>query len=183
MASRAWRMVKTARSEIGYREGRNNDTKYGRWYGMNNAPWCAIFLSWCAKQSGNTDVFPKHAYTPAGVSWFKERGRIRKKPKKGDIWYSFNGSLNRIAHVGIVESVRKDGRIVTIEGNSNTSGSREGTGVVRNVRRIKRGDVLARPKYAPARVFDMKALVSAAKKNKRAFATLKALSKKHKFPL
>lgn len=29
-------LVKTALSQVGYKEGRNNDNKYGKWMGVNN---------------------------------------------------------------------------------------------------------------------------------------------------
>ena len=31
-------MLEAALSQLGYTEGSNNDTKYGRWYGLNNQP-------------------------------------------------------------------------------------------------------------------------------------------------
>lgn len=32
-------------AEVGYTEGPNNDTKFGKWYGLNNQPWCAMSAS------------------------------------------------------------------------------------------------------------------------------------------
>lgn len=32
-------------AEIGYTEGPNNDTKFGKWYGLNHQPWCAMSAS------------------------------------------------------------------------------------------------------------------------------------------
>jgi len=128
-------VVAAARAEIGYREGPNNDTKYGRWYGLNNNTWCAMFGSWVAHTTGALDIIPKHAYTPAGAQWFKSRGRWGSIPKVGAIvYFNFPGDgVDRISHVGIVEAVW-DGSIVTIEGNTNADGGREGNGVYRKVR-------------------------------------------------
>jgi hypothetical protein len=144
----AAQVVSVARSQLGYKEGRNNDTKYGRWYGLNHNPWCAMFVSWVAAKAGATKIIPKHAYTPAGAQWFKNRGQWYSKPRVGDIvYFDFpNDGVGRISHVGIVESVLSDGSIITIEGNTNGAGSREGDGVYRKKRKVGiKG--YGRPKY------------------------------------
>lgn len=144
----AAQVISVARSQIGYREGANNDTKYGRWYGMNKTPWCAIFVSWVAYKAGATKIIPRHAYTPAGAQWFKDRGQWHSRPRVGDIvYFDFpNDGVNRISHVGIVEAVLADGSIMTIEGNTNSVGSREGNGVWRKIRKVGiKG--YGRPKY------------------------------------
>ena len=40
--------VQTALDEEGYEEGSDGYTKYGSWYGLANADWCVMFISWCA---------------------------------------------------------------------------------------------------------------------------------------
>jgi hypothetical protein len=35
-----------------YTEGTNNDTIFGKRYGMNNQPWCAMFVSGCFDDAG-----------------------------------------------------------------------------------------------------------------------------------
>lgn len=131
-------VLRVARSQIGYTEGRNDWTKYGAWYGLNNKPWCAMFVSWVAYKAGASKIIPRHAYTPAGADWFKERKRWGTKPRVGAIvYFNFPGDgVNRISHVGIVEAVKADGSIVTIEGNTNASGSRLGSGVYRKIRKV-----------------------------------------------
>jgi len=144
----AAKVISVARSQIGYREGANNNTKYGKWYGLNNQPWCAMFVSWVAAQAGASKIIPKHAYTPAGAQWFKDRGQWHSSPRAGDIVYFDcpGDGVNRISHVSIVEAVQKDGSIITIEGNTNSAGSREGNGVWRKVRKTGiKG--YGRPKY------------------------------------
>ena len=39
-------------AEEGYTEGPNNDTIFGKRYGMNNQPWCAMFVSGCFDDAG-----------------------------------------------------------------------------------------------------------------------------------
>jgi hypothetical protein len=44
-----------AEEELDYVEGENNDTKYGKWYGLNFNPWCAMFVSWVFNKAGEID--------------------------------------------------------------------------------------------------------------------------------
>ena len=37
-------VIRRAEAELGYKEGRNNSNKYGKWFGMNNVSWCCIFV-------------------------------------------------------------------------------------------------------------------------------------------
>ena len=109
MAASAQAVLDVARSQIGYREGPNNDTKYGAWYGLNNQPWCAMFVSWCAAQVSALDIIPKHAWTPAGAQWFQQQGRWGGAPQSGAIvYFDFPGGFNGVEHVGIVETVEGD---------------------------------------------------------------------------
>lgn len=132
------RVLNTARSQLGYREGANNSTKYGLWYGLNHQPWCAIFLSWVAAKAKVSRIIPKHAYTPAGADWFKARDAWGHKPRVGAVVYYDTAGLGRISHVGIVEKVLPGGAWYAIEGNTNAAGSREGR-VVRRQRRTTTG--------------------------------------------
>ena len=112
-------LLKAAYNEEGYKEGPNNDTKFGDWYGLPNAEWCAMFVSWCSNQAGiPTTIIPKYAAVSAGMAWYQERGLFEYKedyvPKTGDlIFFKSNGA----SHTGIVISC--DGNTVyTIEGNT-----------------------------------------------------------------
>jgi hypothetical protein len=154
------RILTAAASQIGYREGRsdsgiwNNDNAYGLWYGMNGVSWCAEFVSWCADQAGYLGVIiPRHAYTPTGWNWFKNRGLTANAPQPGYIVYVYgyvaSEGRSRVHHVGLVERVLDDGYIQTIEGNTNDSGSSQGNGVYRLRRRFEPSRLLlARPNYA-----------------------------------
>lgn len=123
-------LLRVARSQLGYREGANNNNKFGRWYGMNHAPWCDMFVSWCANECGALKIVGKFAYTPYHADWFHKHGRWGSKPRVGAIiFFDWGGShkISAIDHVGIVEAVRK-GSVVTIEGNTDNR-------VMRRVRR------------------------------------------------
>jgi peptidoglycan hydrolase-like protein with peptidoglycan-binding domain len=147
--------LKVARSQLGYVEGNNNDTKFGKWYGMNHQPWCDMFVSWCGAQSGGGDIIGKFASTVVHANWFKKAERWGKSPKVGSIvFFDFpNDGVDRISHVGIVEAVRSDGRITTIEGNTSSgeSGSQaNGGGVYRRNRAVSSVVGYGYPNYASA---------------------------------
>jgi hypothetical protein len=102
-----------------YKEGTNNDTVFGKWYGLNHNPWCDMFISYCGDKSGNASVIGKFAYTPAHVNWFKARKQWGETPKVGAIvFYDWNGD-GLADHVGIVKSYT-DTTITTYEGNTSS---------------------------------------------------------------
>lgn len=140
--------IAVATSQVGYREGENNDTVFGAWYPMNHEAWCAMFMSWVAEQSGCRAIVPKHAYTPAGADWFQDRGQWSYTPHVGDIVYYDISGLGRISHTGTVTAVHEDGTWTACEGNTNDGGSREGNGVYLKRRSTvgTRGG-FGRPKY------------------------------------
>lgn len=131
-------LLKVARSQLGIREGAGGWTKYGAAYetrkhanGFDSAAWCDMFVGWCAAQAGVLKVVGDFAYTPYHADWFRDAGRWGQAPRKGAIvFYDWAGSHNigAIDHVGIVEAIRADGSVVTIEGNTSNA-------VMRRVRR------------------------------------------------
>ena len=134
-------IVAVAAKEIGYKEYQNNNNKYGVWYGMNNQPWCAIFVSWCAAQIGvlgannQSGIIPRTAWVPDYQTYYSGKGLYRPKgsytPRPGDIiLYGSN------SHVGLVEQV-SNGKVITIEGNTSANGnSSNGDGVYRRTRSL-----------------------------------------------
>lgn len=112
-------MLDAARSQLGYHEGPNNNTKFGKWYGMNFEPWCDMFMSWCGDQAKDAAGVGHFAYTPDHVQWFKSHTRWGSVPKVGAlVFFKWPGFSNHICdHVGLVESVEPTNLIVTLEGN------------------------------------------------------------------
>lgn len=129
-------LLAVARTQLGTVEqpAGSNRVKYGEWYGMNGSAWCAMFVSWCAANSGNADVVPRFAYTPAGAAWFQQKSSWSESPTVGAIVFYDTANMGRISHVGIVEQVLADGRWYAIEGNTNGQGSRTGGEVRRQLR-------------------------------------------------
>jgi len=135
MRGTARQMISVAEAEVGYLEknsnsmlhdktanaGAKNYTKYGAWYGLNPAEWCAMFVSWCADSAGvGPDVIPRHASCSDGITKFKRLGRwhVRSgyEPKAGDIVYFTKNGVSP-CHVGLVVNT-SDSRIYTVEGNT-----------------------------------------------------------------
>lgn len=111
-------IVLVAKSQIGNTGG----SKYWKWYGFNSrVEWCAIFVSWCANESGDLDkTIPKFAGTYEGEMWFKHHDKWKGKnytPSPGDLIFFDWQQNGGVDHVGIVEKV-EDGKVYTIEGNS-----------------------------------------------------------------
>ena len=115
-------LVAVAQSQVGNVGG----APYWSWYGFSSrVEWCAIFVSWCADQCGLLDsgAIPRFSGVGTGVNWFHSRGQWLSgsaTPEPGMlIFFKWYGSDATIAdHVGIVERV-ENGRVYTIEGNSN----------------------------------------------------------------
>ena len=154
-------VLKIACSELGVEENSegSNLTKYGRWYGMDGEPWCAMFVSYCFNFAGLplSSTTPKgFAYCPFGVEFFKAKNQFYQTPKVGDVVFFDwpNQGESRAEHVGIVEKVISDRHIISIEGNTSTSDNTNGGEVMRQERR---GDCIVgygRPKYDDVSVFE-----------------------------
>lgn len=125
-------IIEVAKKEIGTIEGpKDNETKYGKWSGVNFQPWCQSFVSWCAFTSGlDAKKYPKTASTVAAADFFKKNNRWadarNDDPTPGDwIFFDFpDDGVNRISHVGLCIKNNGDGTIQVIEGN--TSGTAKG---------------------------------------------------------
>lgn len=165
----AKQFVAMAASQIGTMEGRddsgnwNNLTKYGKWYGMDGVAWCGIFVSWVAFMVGGLgSLVPKYASCWHGLKWFRDRDQSGNwPPQAGDIFIMreyhpglWNSDADGWAtiHTGIVEKYLGNGRVQTIEGNTNNGGSAQGNGVYRLVRQDSQDGkrfIYCRPKWAP----------------------------------
>jgi hypothetical protein len=151
-------MLKVASGEVGVLEdppGSNRGPRvdeYLRAAGLDPAdgsfPWCAAFVFWCAAQATRTPGLGSNPVVrTAGVltHWrLAGQAGIRRivsadatadpaRLHPGMIFImDFGGGAG---HTGLVEAV-DGGRIVTIEGNTNDGGSRDGIGVFRRARKI-----------------------------------------------
>ena len=126
----AEKMANVAAHELSWgfhEDNANNITPYGEWYGMNGEPWCAMFVSWCAKQAGILDGYgvskvPRFAYCPYGVEWYRTRKKFYRanndyKVRLGDTVFFWNTTDNAVGHTGIVVAATTT-TITSIEGNA-----------------------------------------------------------------
>jgi hypothetical protein len=134
----------TYTSQIGVKEtlGKNDSHQiraYLKVTGFDQpVAWCAAFVSYCFTENGIDN--PKSAWSP---SWFPpdrviySKGQpLKIKPLKADVFGVYYANMKRIAHVGFVDSWPQGDYAITVEGNTNDNGSREGDGVYRK-RRLK----------------------------------------------
>ncbi len=131
-------VVDIAKSQIGYKEIGDNSTMYGKWYGLDRQPWCAIFVSWCYNQAGlgNNIVAQKSkgfASCDAGLKWFAKRNKLVPvgEAREGDIvFFQFDKDAEP-DHVGIVtKNMKKLKTLRTVEGNTSDKGSQANGGAV-----------------------------------------------------
>lgn len=107
-------LVEVALEEVGYTNGSNSDNKYGKWYGLNNNPYSAMFVSWCFAKIGASElveVSSKKGFASCNICY--EHLSKNSEPckwwlvKKGDlVFYDFDG-VGRATHMGIVVGVRR----------------------------------------------------------------------------
>jgi cell wall-associated NlpC family hydrolase len=151
--------IATPYADQHYKEGANNDSIFGKWYGLNNQPWCAMFVSYCFNKAGAGTLVaatsPKgFASCSAGVGWFKRNKQLvaTKNAQPGDIvFFNFAGGTDP-EHVGIVISNDPKSKVLhTVEGNTvNPNGSNaqaNGDGVYYKTRPYSYIVAVARPKW------------------------------------
>jgi hypothetical protein len=141
-ASLAARLVDILKSEDGVREMPANSNKGARvqeyqaatWLSGTGWAWCAAFICWGIKQLDDKALLPFPRPRTAGAwdfeRWAREDAgptvelcKPRKAIKAGDI------VVFTFSHIGLAIEDEKNGSVKTVEGNTDTSGSREGGGV------------------------------------------------------
>lgn len=163
-------LLAIALKEVGYTErpAGSNRTKYGKWFGMDGAAWCAMYAVWCMNQAG-VDLRPhirNEQYTPSLYTELKRIGWKEVSPEAilpGDIiLFDFPDNVHRIQHVGFATEaprlfrrlqrvLRSKSYVRTVEGNTSSSdhGSQSnGGGVFRRDRKLSYIKRVIRPPYA-----------------------------------
>lgn len=123
------RALAAAQADIGYVETGNNDTFYGRWYGMNYQPYCAMAVSyWYEVDAGGSSSFQQgsaYSYCPYMLADARAGHRglsITKDPRPGDV-VLFDFGWDGVAdHVGLFESGNATS-FKTVEANTSPEGS------------------------------------------------------------
>lgn len=121
--TQAERVISIAASQIGtVEEPKGSDrTKYGEAYGWNGVAWCMIFVWWCFREAGLSQLFydgKKTASCTAVMQWAKARGQfVTGDYRPGDVLLYQLDKDAYADHTGIVEKV-SGGKIHSIEGNA-----------------------------------------------------------------
>lgn len=140
----AAKLIDLARQELGTAEfprGSNrvkyNTAYYGKEVSGDAYPWCCVFVWWLFREAGCPELFfggMRTASCNALADWVRRQGRFfRENCRAGDVVFlGFDGG--GICHMGIVEQVRPDGTLVTIEGNTGSVDDANGGEVQRRLR-------------------------------------------------
>ena len=154
------KVLASAKAEVdaGFREGTNNDTKFGKWFGLNNQPWCAMYVSWCFKEAGLSDLIAAQskkgfASCDMGLKWFANKGQLVPvgQAKAGDIAFFQFDEDAQADHVGIVKWNNTTLKYLQVyEGNTSGDGKgsqSNGDGAFLKKRNYKLIMAVVRPKY------------------------------------
>lgn len=140
-----FKVVEIAINEFGYTEmpPNSNQTKYGKWFGLDGMAWCGMFVSYCYAFAGvplERIGFRKgFAGCQTAMAHFKKTGQITDKPETGDIVFFDWNKDGRYDHTGIfIEWMdeRKE-RFKTIEGNTSFTNNSNGGAVMYRERTIR----------------------------------------------
>lgn len=146
-------VLNVARSQIGFHEGASNENPYGIWYGVPNAPYCAMGVSWCFGQIGLSHLIaaqtPKgFSYNPAALPWFQRQGMVVNKmqAQMGDLaFFDWNGD-GVVDHVELIEAASPGG-LTTIGFNTGSPNDPTQEGCWRLHRNYLFIMAIVRPKY------------------------------------
>jgi len=153
MINKVLELCKTA---VGYTEGPNNDTTFGKWFGLNNQPWCAMAAS---KMYFDAGIIKAVANTKKGFAscdaWLKYLTKNNQlvplgQAKRGDlVFFQFDEDAAP-DHVGIVKFHNTRLKYIQVyEGNTssgNAGSQSNGDGFYLKRRTYKTIMAVARPK-------------------------------------
>lgn len=108
----------------------SNSNPYGRWYGFNRVPWCAIFVTYCFDHAGDKRI-PRTALAYQFEYWARAHQHglsVTHDPQPGDIVVYHHGQ----GHTGIFKewTAKRAGRFRAVEGNTSSGGSQDNGGAV-----------------------------------------------------
>ena len=151
----AEKILDIARDQLGIKENppdsnrcKFNTAYYGQEVSGSAYPWCAVFVWWCFREAGASELFygGKKTASCSTLLGFHKAQAVRGNYLPGDIiFFNFNGKKNT-QHVGICEGW--DGRyITTIDGNTAPTNEANGGAVMRRKRDKKYIVGAYRPAY------------------------------------
>jgi hypothetical protein len=150
-------VIAIAKSQVGTKEVPVNKTKYGKWFGLDGQPWCAMFVSWCFDQAGVIKLINQSSKGYAGCesfeAWAKGKGLTVPvaQVQAGDILlFDFNHA-GKSEHTGLALGYNKNTHLIdTVEGNTvgdNVGSQANGDGVYLKHRAPTTVRLVVRPKW------------------------------------
>ena len=132
MALDVKKLLELCEASVGYTEGANNDTTFGKWFGLNNQPWCAMSASKMFFDAGAiktvSDKAKGYASCDAWLKYLTKNNQIVPvgQAKAGDlVFFQFDEDA-QADHVGIVKGHNTTLKFLyTYEGN--TSADKKGS--------------------------------------------------------
>jgi len=122
------KVLELCQSKVGYTEGANNNTEFGKWFGLKMQPWCAMAASKMYFDAGAiASVAPAKSKGFASCDlWLKHLTKNNQlvplgQAKAGDlVFFQFDEDAQP-DHVGIVKSHNKTLKFVWVyEGNTSS---------------------------------------------------------------
>jgi hypothetical protein len=125
------------REATGHNDGKDVELFLKTVHSQKGSAWCAAFVCYVLHSCEVEN--PMSAWSPALFTRnviYKRGGLNNKTPCSGDVFGLYFTNLKRVAHVGFVDKWTNQ-FVITVEGNTNEAGSREGDGVYRKRRPIR----------------------------------------------
>ena len=121
------KVLELCEASLDYTEGPNNDTTFGKWYGLNNQPWCAMSAS---KMYFDAGAISAVANTKKGFAscdaWMKYLAKNNQlvplgQAQPGDIVFFQFDTDAEPDHVGICKSNNTKLKVMNVyEGNTSS---------------------------------------------------------------
>jgi hypothetical protein len=135
MALDVKKLLALCEASLGYQEGTNNDTTFGKWFGLNNQPWCAMSASKMFFDAGSIESI---ANTKKGFAscdaWMKYLAKNNQlvpvgQAQAGDVvFFQFDEDAEP-DHVGIVKGNNTTLKyIYSYEGNTSADKGSQSNG-------------------------------------------------------
>ena len=157
MSVQAEAVLKYARKHADekYKEGPNNQTLFGKWFGLDNQPWCMMFVMWCMSAGKAKDLVTRTAGCEAMESWaIKNSVTVPvAQVQAGDILLFDFHKEGKSVHTGFaLGPVNPNTHLIpTVEGNTCKDGAgsqANGDGVYYKHRNPSTVRVVVRPKWS-----------------------------------
>ena len=121
----------------GHNDGKRVEEYLASCHLKKGQPWCAAFVCWTFKKAGVKAIVSGYSpnwFTSKYVIYFRGK-KNNLTPQTADVGGIYFADKGRIAHTFFIDEWKEDSsNAITVEGNTNSQGSREGEGCYRKRR-------------------------------------------------